>query len=42
LAKGATAVDEQTLKFRELLAQIDPAYHPAFLAKMREIVGARE
>jgi hypothetical protein len=39
MAKRATAVHEQTLKLRELLAQIDPAYHPAFLAKMREIMG---
>ncbi len=34
--------DEDTRRFRDLLAHTDPADYPAFLAKMREIVGASE
>ena len=33
--------DEETQRFRGFLAQMDPADYPAFLAKMRDIVGKR-
>jgi hypothetical protein len=32
-------VDKETQRFRDLLAQMDPADYAALLAKMREIVG---